>query len=135
MITENLFESLPKEERRLWHSHAYEVKSGMLIMPNDNVPKAAWEIAENREMAQVVKLYGKVYHLWQTNKGHSLPLGEPQLMTSFTAHGQLDFEKYVKERDGRFGTDYKQKADLRARIATPTIHPGELMTSVYLQYC
>ncbi|KAH7165755.1 hypothetical protein EDB81DRAFT_679918 [Dactylonectria macrodidyma] len=123
MITPQLYETLPSEERKLWHSHAYEVKSGMLIMPNRSVPNAAWETAENWEMGQVVHLYGKVYHLWQTDKGHTLPLGQPQLMTSYTADGQLDFEKHVAARDGRFGSDYRQKAEARKGIETPAIHP------------
>jgi hypothetical protein len=127
MITEPLFETLPAEERRLWHSHVYEVKSGMLIMPNRAVPAAAWEVAENREMEQVVNLYGKVYHLWQTDKGHALPLGEPQLMTSYTADGQFDFETHVGDRDRRFGVDYRKKAQAREHIEAPTPHPGMLM--------
>lgn len=124
MITPALYDTLPTEERKLWHSHAYEVKSGMLIMPNRSVPNAAWEAAENLEMDQVVHLYGKVYHLWQTDKGHALPLGQPQLMTSYTADGQFDFEKHVGDRDKRFGTDYRQKQEARKGIPTPVIHPG-----------
>lgn len=127
MITPDLYETLDTDERKLWHSHAYEVKSGMLIMPNRAVPDAAWEAAENREMAQVVHLYGKVYHLWQTDKGHALPLGPPQLMTSYTADGQFDFEKHVGDRDRRFGTDYKRKQQAREGIQVPNIHPGELV--------
>lgn len=125
MITEPLFETLPPDERRLWHSHVYEVKSGMLVMPNRAVPDAVWEAAENKEMEEVVKLYGKIYHLWQTDKGHALPLGEPQLMTSFTADGQFDFEKHVGKRDKKFGTSYKRKAEVRKHIETPEIHPGK----------
>ena len=94
-------------------------------MPNRNVPEAAWEIAENKEMEQVVKLYGKVYHLWQTDKGHKLPLGEPQLMTSFTADGQFDFEEHVGARDKRFGSNYRRKAEARKHIEEPETHPGE----------
>jgi hypothetical protein len=30
VITEKLFENLPMEERRYWHSHKHEVESGML---------------------------------------------------------------------------------------------------------
>ncbi|CAG9947630.1 unnamed protein product [Clonostachys rosea f. rosea IK726] len=123
MITAKLFETLPKEERRLWHSHVYEVKSGMLIMPNNVVPSSVWEVAENKEMAQVVHLYGKVYHLWQIDQGHTLPLGEPQLMTSYTADHQFDFERHVGDRDRRFDTDYKRKAELRAGIQAPVTHP------------
>jgi len=128
MITPALYETLTQEERRLWHSHVYEVKSGMLIMPNRNVPEAAWEIAENKEMEQVVKLYGKVYHLWQTDKGHKLPLGEPQLMTSFTADGQFDFEEHVGARDKRFGSNYRRKAEARKHIEEPETHPDADMT-------
>jgi hypothetical protein len=125
MITPKLYETLDKEERKLWHSHVYEVKSGMLIMPNRAVPESAWQVAENYEMEQVVYLYGKVYHLWQTDRGHTLPLGEPKLMTSFTADGQFDFEKHVGERDKRFGTDYKIKKEARKDIPVPEIHEGE----------
>lgn len=125
MISARLYETLPPEERRLWHSHVYEVKSGMLIMPNYTVPAAAWELAEKKEMEQVVALYGKTYHLWQTDRGHTLPLGEPQLMTSYTADGQFDFEGEVGKRDRQFGTDSAKKRDGRADIQEPAIHPGE----------
>lgn len=33
MISPRLFDTLPPEEQKLWHTHEYEVKSGMLIMP------------------------------------------------------------------------------------------------------
>jgi len=125
MITPKLYETLDKEERQLWHSHVYEVKSGMLIMPNRAVPESAWQVAENYEMDQVVQLYGKVYHLWQTDRGDRLPLGPPKLMTSFTADGQFDFEKHVGERDKRFGTDYKVKKEARKDIPEPVIHEGK----------
>lgn len=128
MITPKLYDTLSKEERKLWHSHAYEVKSGMLIMPNRAVPESAWEVAENMEMDQVVHLYGKVYHLWQTDRGDTLPLGPPKLMTSFTADGQFDF-KHVRDRDRRFGVDYEQKREARKDIPVPVIHEGELSLS------
>lgn len=124
MITPKLYDTLSKEERKLWHSHVYEVKSGMLIMPNRAVPESAWQVAENMEMDQVVHLYGKVYHLWQTDRGDTLPLGPPKLMTSFTADGQFDF-KHVRDRDRRFGVDYEQKKEARRDIPVPMIHEGE----------
>ena len=83
MIKPHLYEKLDTEERKLWHSHVYEVKSGMLIMPvPEAVPDSVWEVAENKEMEEVVVLYGKVFHLWQTDRGDELPLGMPQLMVS-----------------------------------------------------
>ncbi|KAL6894741.1 DUF1264 domain-containing protein [Trichoderma evansii] len=121
MITPRLYESLPLDERRLWHSHVYEVKSGMLIMPNRVVPQAAWELAEKREMEQLITLYGKTYHFWQIDRGDKLPLGEPKLMTSYVADGQLDFAK-VEDRDARFQSNYKQKRESRKDILSPSIH-------------
>lgn len=39
VISERLFRNLGEEERQLWHSHHYEVKSGQLIAPG--LPRAA----------------------------------------------------------------------------------------------
>lgn len=91
------------------------------------VPTGVWELAETKEMEDVIGIYGKVYHLWQTDRGDKLPLGEPQLMTSFTASNQFDFEKIVGERDRRFGSDWKQKKGKREYIEEPEIHPGKLV--------
>ena len=126
MITPKLFATLEADEKKLWHSHVFEVKSGMLIMPGPTLPgiKQVWEKAETREMEHVVGLYGKVYHLWQTDRGDKLPLGEPQLMMSFTGEGQFDFEKMVGERDERFGVDWKRKKELREGIEEPVIDVG-----------
>ena len=124
MITPKLYNTLQAEEQKLWHSHVFEVKSGMLIMPKPvAIPEAAWEVAENKEMEEVVHLYGKVYHLWQTDRGDKLPLGPPQLMTSYTAADQMpDFEKRLKDRDERFGTDSSRKKQVREYIEEPEIH-------------
>ena len=123
LIKPHLYEKLDAEERKLWHSHVYEVKSGMLMLPAPTaVPNAAWEVAETEEMKAVIELYGKVYHLWQTDQGHELPIGSPQLMTSYTAPGQFDFEKVVADRDQRFGVDSKLKAEKRKDIPEPKVH-------------
>lgn len=123
MITPRLFQTLSPDEQKLWHTHVFEVKSGMLIMPRPSaVPESAWEIAENKEMEQVVKLYGKVYHLWQVDRGDELPLGEPKLMTSFTKEEQMpEFEKLVGDRDKRFGADFRRKREVREYIQEPEL--------------
>lgn len=134
MISPALYATLDQEERRLWHSHVFEVKSGMLVMPQPSalVPQAAWEQAETTEMEQVIRLYGKVYHLWQIDKGHKLPLGEPQLMTSITAADQIpELDKMMDARDEQFpGTDWRKKKELREHIPEPKIHPGSFSISV-----
>jgi hypothetical protein len=123
MITPRLFRTLDAEEQKLWHTHVFEVKSGMLVMPKPSaVPDAAWELAENKEMEEVVELYGKVYHLWQVDRGDQLPLGEPQLMASFTQGEQMkDFEEKVGDRDARFGTDWRRKKSVREYIKEPKL--------------
>ncbi|KAK3332986.1 hypothetical protein B0T19DRAFT_114512 [Cercophora scortea] len=127
MISPALYRALDPAERRLWHSHVFEVKSGMLVMPQPSalVPQAVWDKTEKAEMEQIVELYGKAYHLWQVDRGDKLPLGEPQLMTSFTAPEQFaDKEKALDERDARFpGCDWRRKRELRKGIAEPEIHP------------
>lgn len=60
MISAKLFETLSAEEKKLWHSHIFEVKSGMVCMPAPNtIPQMLWEKAETAEMEQVIGLYGK----------------------------------------------------------------------------
>ncbi|KAH6843470.1 hypothetical protein B0I37DRAFT_393668 [Chaetomium sp. MPI-CAGE-AT-0009] len=127
MIKPHLYETLDPEERRLWHSHVFEVKSGMLVMPQPSalVPQALWDKAETAEMEQVVQLYGKVYHLWQVDRGDKLPLGEPQLMMSLTEMNQLPgLEEVMDERDKRFpGCNWRNKKEARKDIEEPQVHP------------
>lgn len=65
---------------------------------------------------------GKVFQLWQVDRGDKVPLGKPELMTSFTSKDQFDFEKFVGDRDARFGVDSKKKAASRAYIEEPNVH-------------
>lgn len=124
MVSPKVFETLPDDEKRLWHSHVYEVKSGMLIMPKPNtVPDLLWEKAETKEMETVIGWYGKIYHLWQVDRGDKLPLGEPQLMVSFTDDSQVPMEK-LKERNERYHIDQKHKAEIRKHLVDPEIHPA-----------
>lgn len=132
MISPRLFETLPSEERKLWHTHEFEVNSGMLIMPAPSgVPKPAWEAAEQSEMRDLILLYGKAYHFWQVDRGDPLPLGLPQLMGSFIneeriklAHPQ-GLDGLLAERDERFGVDYKAKREKRKDIEPPDSSPGK----------
>lgn len=84
IISENLFLTLPDNEKLLWHTHEYEVKSGISFMPG--VPGAV----QRRDLEKVCKTYGKTFHFWQVDKGDTLPLGLPQVMYAFTRDGQLD---------------------------------------------
>jgi hypothetical protein len=39
IITEERFLGLPEDEKRLWHSHDYEVKSGILVARASPMPR------------------------------------------------------------------------------------------------
>lgn len=47
IISEKLFGTLPAEEKKLWHTHEYEVKGGILFIPG--IPK----VAEHAELSDV----------------------------------------------------------------------------------
>ena len=117
IISAKLFETLPAEEKKLWHSHVHEVKSGQLIAPG--LP----EIAEKELMKKLIGTYGKTWHTWQVDRGDKLPLGIPQLMMGFTADGQAN-SKMVSDRDQGYGIDSNEKRKNRAEIPSPAILPG-----------
>ena len=48
IVSRRLFDTLPAEEKKLWHSHVHEVKSGQLIAPG--VP----EVAEHEFMEKII---------------------------------------------------------------------------------
>lgn len=112
IISERLFNGLPDEEKKLWHTHAYEVKSGTLVAPG--IP----EVAEHELMEQIVSTYGKTWHTWHTDLHKDLPYGSPQLMMSFIADGQLA-DSLVVHRDERLNVDTKKKRESRSDIPTP----------------
>ena len=97
IVSERLFRTLPDDEKQLWHSHSYEVKSGELIAPG--VPQAA----EHAVMTDLVNTYGKTWHTWQIDRYQNLPLGIPQLMMGFTRDGQAH-QELVQDRGKRFNT-------------------------------
>ncbi|KAL8945575.1 MAG: hypothetical protein Q9222_007897 [Ikaeria aurantiellina] len=92
--------------------------------PSSSVlPAAAWEEAEKREMEEVIQLYGKTYHFWQTDRGDSVPLGGPELMGSFTEVKQMEgHEGKVERRDGEFGVVTEEKRKGREGIVRPEVH-------------
>ena len=76
MVSARLFETLDPEEEKLWHSHVYEPKSGMLFMLKPSgVPETVWLTAETKAMEEIITLYGKTFHFWEVDNGDKLPLG------------------------------------------------------------
>ncbi len=112
IISASLFAQLPNAEKRLWHSHRQEVKSGQLIAPG--IP----EVAEHALMEKLVNTYGKTWHTWHTDQDKSLPLGVPQLMMGFTADGQVK-PQMVSDRDKRFSVNSEENRNARSDIVAP----------------
>ncbi len=117
IVSEKVFKTLPDDEKRLWHSHHYEVKSGELIAPG--VP----ELAEHAFMQDLVTTYGKTWHTWQVDRDRNFPMGIPQLMMGFTKDGQVD-PANVHDRDRRFDVSSEERRKNRADIALPDVAPG-----------
>jgi len=116
IITERLFKALPEEEKKLWHSHHYEVKSGSLIAPG--IPHAA----EHELMEKLVSTYGKTIHTWHTDQQRTLPIGAPMIMMGFTEDGQIH-PQLLAERDQRFNVSSAEIKKKRADIPMPTLDP------------
>ncbi|MFR9806159.1 OBAP family protein [Pseudonocardia sp. RS010] len=116
IISEERFRGLPDDEKRLWHSHHYEVKSGVLVAPG--IP----DLAEHAYFEDLVTTYGKTFHTWQYDRD-DFPYGIPQLMMAFTGDGQAD-EAQIHDRDRRLGVSASHKRQHRADIPEPTVLPG-----------
>lgn len=116
IISEKLFDSLPEEEKVYWHSHLYEVKSGLLVAPR--IPT----LAEIPLMQKLVNTYGKTIHTWQIDK-HSLPMGPPSLMMSFTADSQVN-PVLLAKRDKELGVNTEKKREKREKSIEYPDHPN-----------
>ncbi|MGC9407261.1 OBAP family protein [Streptomyces sp. DZ1-3] len=116
IISEERFRALPADEKRLWHSHHYEVKSGLLVAPG--IP----DLAEHAYFEDLVTTYGKTFHTWQYDRD-DFPYGIPQLMMGFTQDGQAA-DALVQARDEKLGTSTSGKRHNRADIPTPDVAPG-----------
>ena len=117
IVSEKLFKTLPDDEKKLWHSHRYEVKSGSLIAPG--LP----DLAEHELMETIVSTYGKTWHTWHTDQDLTLPLGSPALMMGFLKDGQLK-KQLEQDRDRRFDVSTADKRKNRADIPAPPVQPG-----------
>jgi hypothetical protein len=116
IVSAKIFETLPADEKKLWHSHNYEVKSGVLTAPG------ASEAAEKDLMKVLIGTYGKTWHTWQVDRGDKLPLGVPQLMMAFTKDGQLN-AKTAAEREKLYPVSVAAKKAARADIPDAKIDP------------
>ena len=116
IISEERFRGLPDDEKRLWHSHHYEVKSGILVAPG--IP----DLAEHAYFEDLVSTYGKTFHTWQYDRD-DFPYGIPQLMMGLTEDGQAD-EELIRARDRRLRVSAPHKQRGRSDIPWPEVIAG-----------
>ncbi|KAI0748181.1 DUF1264-domain-containing protein [Daedaleopsis nitida] len=120
IVSEKIFMSLPQEEKKYWHSHKYEVESGLLqIAPKMFVPGAATDLAEQPAMLELHKTYGKTIHTWAIDVSPELPLGPPNLMMSYTGGGEGPPPEMVRARDAGSGQETAAKKEMRASYLPP----------------
>ncbi|OJJ89197.1 uncharacterized protein ASPGLDRAFT_41137 [Aspergillus glaucus CBS 516.65] len=124
MITKENYDKLPDYEKKLWHSHDFEVKSGMLFLPcPEGADPQEWGNAEKEAMKDIVGLYGKTWHFWQVDRGDELPIGYLTLTWSLTEYKQVDLDSALKGRNVRLMVDHHDKAQQREGIEKPEIIP------------
>lgn len=111
IVSDDIFETLPPEEQKLWHSHAYEVKTGIWTLPG--MP----ESRQDPENKSLTKTYGKFWCTWQVDRGDQLPLGAPSLMVSPQA---VDIacvnRELVQERDRKYGVSSGDAKESRVEM-------------------
>ncbi|PWA38443.1 hypothetical protein CTI12_AA578550 [Artemisia annua] len=114
IISDTIFETLQPEEQKLWHSHAYEIKSGLWIHPR--MP----EMVVMPELKNLAKTYGKFWCTWQTDRGDKLPLGPPSLMMSPQAEGEgVVKSELVKKRNDNYNISKDDMIKSRIEIPEP----------------
>ncbi|KAL6300528.1 DUF1264-domain-containing protein [Sparassis latifolia] len=138
IVSEQLFKSLPEDEKKYWHSHKYEVESGSLqLQLKSAVPGEAHiyapatsdsftatsevvgSVAEQPAILEIYKTYGKTIHTWAVDISPDLPLGPPNLMASYTGDGQGPPEEMLKARDKKSGMSTAERRKLRAGYLPP----------------
>ncbi len=93
IVSNDTYQALPADDKKYWHPHAYEVISGQLIVPD--LPDMGDDALEG-----YIKSWGKTFHTWP-DPSTDVPLGEPLLMWSAGADGQIS-QKMIDKRDKQF---------------------------------
>ncbi|KAI1305600.1 hypothetical protein EDD11_004891 [Mortierella claussenii] len=107
VISEKLFKSLDENEKKYWHSHKYEVESGVLVQVTKGmVPEAIAKSTELVPLQGLVNTYGKTIQTWPVDdKGECsshVATGPPQILASFTSDDQVNLDMLSK-RDKMLG--------------------------------
>jgi len=97
IVSDDLFRTLPEDERKLWHPHDYEIRAGLLTMPGLKAD------CEAKLLKGLLKSWGKVWHTWPDPRT-DLPVGSPVLMWSAGKVGDVR-KDLIRARDDRYKVD------------------------------
>ena len=115
-ITQAIFNTLPELERNLWHSHPFEVQTGLLFAPELS-PEEDLEVAQ-----WLMGTFGKVTDTWHYYE--DFPLGPPTLGLALGLVSQVNWT-LAAEMDQIFNlTTYQQRQQQRAGLVAPPRTPG-----------
>jgi len=116
VVSGEVLDSFPAEERQYWHPHNYEIVSGVLNLMD------ATDEAEMGLMKMLVNSYGKTFHTWHSGRpdgqgmpGDAYPLGPATLQWSFNRDGEAD-ESLVTDMENRLGIDVAAERERRAEL-------------------
>ena len=112
VITDDLYQKLSQEEKKLWHPHDYEVREGLLALVGGTKQE------DQETMKLLVKTWGKTWHTWPDPKTN-VPLGIPLLMWSATKAGDVPKEM-IEKRDQRWNINTSELKRERDSILPPS---------------
>ncbi|KAK6124163.1 hypothetical protein DH2020_042072 [Rehmannia glutinosa] len=114
IVSDRIFDTLPPEEQKLWHSHGYEITSGLWVNPR--VP----EMIQKSELRDLARTYGKFWCTWQVDRGDRVPLGAPALMMSPQGvnMGMIKPE-LIQKRDEKYNISSDELTRTRIDIGVP----------------
>lgn len=95
VISDELYQKLTPQEKRLWHPHDFEVRQGLLALLD------ASKKEDEETMKVLVTTWGKTWHTWP-DPTTELPLGYPRLMWSAIKEGDVP-QEMIKKRDQHWG--------------------------------
>lgn len=91
LISDEIFQKLPPDEKVLWHPHGYEIAAGLLTFTGIQ------KDCETKLIKRLQHAWGKVWQTWP-DPTTKVPMGSPRLMWSAAKDGDVKKE-LVEKRD------------------------------------
>jgi hypothetical protein len=96
LVSDAIYRKMPADEKVYWHDHKYEVDAGLL----KSLTQSGAD--EEKAMAAVRPLWGKVFHTWATGKTY--PAGPPRLFWAVTGE-----EPFVLSPDAKLPVELEER--------------------------